>query len=71
MYSTSISAGQLALHIRCACKANCYSAFVLRMHAEVDNEEGSTIFAHIKVAMPSKIFEIMHNIETTQWILTR
>ena len=46
--------------------------FMLRMCAEVDNEEGSTI--RLYKSMPYKMYGIMDNlrsIETTQWILTR
>ena len=45
---------------------------MLRMHVEVDNEEGSTI--HLYKSMPYEMYGIMHNlhnIKTTQRILTR
>ena len=48
--------------------------FELRMHPEVDNEEGSTIYAYNYKSMPYKMYEIMHNlcnIKTTQQILTK
>ena len=46
--------------------------FELRMHAEVDNEEGSTI--HLYKVCHYKMYGIMHNlrdIKTTQSILIR
>ena len=47
-----------------------YSTIVLRMHAEVDNEEGSTI--RLYTSMPyNLIMHNLHNIKTTKQIITR
>ena len=49
-----------------------YSVFALRMHADVDNEEGSTICRY--KSMPYKMHGVMHNlcsVKTIQRILTR
>ena len=49
-----------------------YTRIYMRMHPEVDNEEGSTI--RLYKSIPYKMYGIMHNlrnIKTTERILTR
>ena len=43
-----------------------YSMFVLRMHAEVDNEEGSTIRLYMYKSMPYKMYGIMLNLHSAK-----